>query len=152
MPQAATLHFGAVDYEDRNVIEFPAGLPGFEDESRFVMIEREETAPVIFLQSLRTTELAFLTLPAAMVDPDYELAATPEDVEALGLPTAPEVGRDFLCLTILTLTESEPPAANLKAPVIVNLHTREAWQIISMQPHHSARHLLALPVTEPASC
>ncbi|MGH9673645.1 MAG: flagellar assembly protein FliW, partial [Bryobacteraceae bacterium] len=138
MPQVATLHFGAVDYEDRNVIEFPLGLPGFDDESRFLMLEREETAPVIFLQSLRTTDLAFLTLPAAMVYPDYELAATPEDIEALGLPAAPELGRDFLCLAILTLTDSGPAAANLKAPIVVNLHTRQAWQIISMQPHHSA--------------
>jgi flagellar assembly factor FliW len=152
MPVLATEHFGVVEYTSDHVWEFPAGLPGFDDETQLLAIERPETAPVVFLQSLRRPGLALVTLPVALIDPDYELAATPEDVAALELPPQPERGRDFQCLAVITLAAAEPPTANLMAPIVVNLRTRRAWQVISMQENHSMRHPLTLPGQDGGSC
>ena len=152
MPHLVTQHLGAIDYTDENICVFPAGLPGFDEETRFLILERPATAPVVFLQSLARPDLAFITLPAYLVDPAYELAATPEDLAALALPPSPEPGRDFLCLAIVTLSEGDPPTANLMAPIVVNLRTRQAWQVISMQSSHSARHPLRLPWKEGRPC
>jgi hypothetical protein len=51
--------------------EFPLGLPAFEDEKRFLLIERAEFSPLVLLQSAVRPELRFVCAPASILDPDY---------------------------------------------------------------------------------
>ena len=67
MPTIRTKQFGSIDYDDADIFEFPAGLPGFEAEQRFLCIERPALRPVAFLQSVTNPELCFITLPARSV-------------------------------------------------------------------------------------
>lgn len=132
MPQFATKHFGAVEYQPESVFEFPAGLPGFEQETRFLPIEQPSSYPVVFLQSLNRPELCFITLPVRVVDPNYRPAIAAEDLQALGVAQdrQPEIGREVLCLAIVSVAEDRAPTANLLAPVVVNLKTRRGVQAI----------------------
>ena len=57
-------------------VEFPHGIPAFETERCFRLIDRE---PLLFLESVTTPELSFLLLPISLIDPDYRLALTAED-------------------------------------------------------------------------
>src|SRR5579871_1847580 len=52
MPSIETKHFGAISYNPDVVVEFPKGLPGFENRRRFVALNFNDTQPLIFLQSL----------------------------------------------------------------------------------------------------
>ena len=63
MRRGASKNFGIVECEAGFVITFPRGLPGFESETLFVSVERESSKPVLFLQSLVTPQLCFITLP-----------------------------------------------------------------------------------------
>jgi flagellar assembly factor FliW len=134
VPIAETEHFGAITYIEDSVIEFPEGIPAFETERRFLLIERESSAPVVFLQSLQRPDLLFLTLPASAIDPSYHGCVPAEDLERLGLPSGryPEEGSQVLTLALVTVREDRSATANLMAPVIVNLATRRALQ--SVQP------------------
>lgn len=131
---AETAHFGPVDYTADSVLDFPDGLPAFETERRFLLIQRESAAPVVFLQSLHSAALVFLALPVRIVDPGYAGRIAPEDLERLGLPDGrqPEEGREVLTLALVTVGEEGAATANLMAPVVVNLATRQALQ--SIQP------------------
>ncbi len=144
MPQLATANFGDIDYREESVLEFPEGLPAFEQERRFVAIEEQATSPVIFLQSLARADLAFITLPALLVEPGYRPALSAEDLQALGLAAErqPEQGAEVLCLAIITISEGRPPTANLMAPVVVNLRTRRALQAIQSEAGYSHQHPL----------
>ncbi len=150
MPRVDTVHFGVLDYGEEAVLEFPAGLPAFEEEKRFLAIERPSAAPFVFLQSLSRTDLAFVTLPVRLVDPGYELAVAVEDLEALGLAKdrQPALDAEVLCLAIVTLVEDRPPTANLMAPVLINLATRRALQAVRCDTAYSHRHPLAGPAEE----
>ncbi|MCC6861504.1 MAG: flagellar assembly protein FliW [Bryobacterales bacterium] len=150
MPAVQTEHFGWMEYEEDSVVEFPSGLPGFEQERRFVAIEQHDAKPLVFLQSLATPALCFLTLPVLAVYPKYELAITGEDLQELELPAGrpPHIGRDVLCLAILSLNENRPPTANLLAPVVVNLKTRRALQAVRPDSAYSHQH----PLPEPPAC
>jgi len=121
---------------------------------RFLPIEIPEIRPLVFLQSLFTPNLCFLSLPVLVVDPGYRLAMSPEDVEAIGLPAerAPRIGEDVLCLTLLTVQEKQPTTANLLAPVVVSLRDRRAVQAISADPAYSHRHIFLEPCEEEAVC
>jgi len=141
MPQLETRQFGLLDYLPEAVLEFPAGIPAFEHERRFLPIEQAATRPFVFLQSLATPELMFLTLPALLVEPAYRLDLGPEDLELLGLSAAPQrIDQDVHCLAIVTVQPDGRLTANLLAPVVINPKSRRAVQ--ALQPGYSPQHPL----------
>ncbi len=133
-----TPRFGKVEYGEEAVVEFTEGLPAFETDTRFVLIEPPETAPVVFLQSLVHPELCFTTAPAVCIDKGFRLKAAEADLEGIG-GSAP----DLLCLVILTLREDRVPTANLMAPVVIHRRTRRARQVIQYDSGYLFEHPLS---------
>jgi len=145
MPQLATQNFGDVEYTAGQVLEFPSGLPAFEDQTRLVMLERPGLRPLVFLQSLGNPKLCFITLPVGLIDPGYELELIAEDARLIGLDRVVE-GEvpdpiDLLCLAILVVTEN-CPTANLMAPVVINLKNRRGVQAVRVDKRYSHQHPL----------
>lgn len=152
MGRCLTKEFGEVEYDESAIVHFPAGLPAFEKETRFLLIEQAETAPVVFLQSLATPHLLFLALPARFIDPAFRLELVPEERQVLGLDPEGEgelvEGEDLLSLAILTVREGSPVTANLLAPVVIGARSRRALQVI--QPESGYR--VDQPLTGVAAC
>jgi flagellar assembly factor FliW len=150
MQHCQTRYFGSVEYAGESVLEFPDGIPAFEQEKRFLALRQPISEPLVFLQSVTNPNLCFATLPAQAACPGYQLSMAPEDLRALGLERGrqPAIGRDVLCLTILSLTENAPPTVNLLAPIVVNLNTLRGRQAIQTDPRYSHRE--ALPLREAA--
>lgn len=144
MGRCETTQFGVLEYEDAAVVHFPFGLPAFESETRFLLIEQAETAPVVFLQSLRTPKLLFLAMPARYIDAAYRLDLSAGERAALGLAAEgdPEEGRDLVSLAILTVKPGEPLTANLLAPVVIASGTRRALQVLQPDAGYSVEHRL----------
>lgn len=141
-----TRYFGPVDYDEQSVMLFPDGIPAFEQEQRFLALRQPINEPLVFLQSLANPNLCFATLPALLACPGYQLSMAPEDLDALGLEAGrqPAIGRDVLCLAILSLEENAPPTVNLLAPIVVNLHTLCGRQAIQTDSPYSHREVLPL--------
>lgn len=142
MPWCNTTHFGRLEYSPASAIEFSEGLPGFEDEHRFVVVQRPDHDPLVFLQSLQTQGLCFPALPVRTIDREYELRLASGDREALGFGGAPVLGEDALALALIALHEQDP-TANLLAPIVVNLRTQAAAQCIDPDMRYSHRYQLA---------
>jgi flagellar assembly factor FliW len=144
MPTLSSRHFGPVEYQDDAVFEFPTGLPGFEQERRFLAIEHAASKPIVFLQSLNRPELCFITLPVSAAQSDYALAIAPEDLKALGLADSrqPAIGSEVICLAIVSVDEDRLPTANLLAPVVINMRTRRGLQAIQEGSSYSHQHPL----------
>lgn len=140
MPQIETSHLGIVEYDADSVLDFPEGLPAFADDTRFIMVERSESAPLIFLQSLVHLELCFLTAPVVTIDANYTLKTSLEELAAIGVEQIRL--EDLLCLVILTIPGDGAPTANLMAPVVVNRKTRRAKQVIQYESGYSFNHAL----------
>lgn len=138
MAQIETRQFGTIEYDPAAALEFPSGLPGFEEAHRFVLIERPAAAPILFLQSLDSPDLCFPAAPVRAIDPDYELAMTPEDSRLLGAKPTAEV----IALAILTAPEDGTLTANLLAPVVIDRTSRRAVQAVRIDRRYSHRHAL----------
>lgn len=125
-------HFGPIAVDESSIIEFPRGLPGFEERRRFVPLQHGEPGGLLFLQSLERADLCFLALPVRSPRPDYRLLVTAEDLEVLELPPGrqPEIGRDVVALAIISLVEGGEPTVNLRSPVVIHIRTRRAIQAI----------------------
>ena len=95
---------------DSSVLTFASGPVGFEDQTRFTLVEQPGLTPMVFLQSLSNAGLCFLAAPVGALLADYELAMTREDLERLGMDSSrqPDLGREVLCLALAS--RSNPTA------------------------------------------
>lgn len=145
MPVLDTKNFGRIAYQEASEIDFPAGLPGFEDRRRFLAVQLSQTSPLVFLQNMEDPKLCFVTLPVLSVDSRYRLRLTPEDLERIGLSAyrQPRIGPDVMCLAVLSLRASGP-TANLLAPVVVNVANLKAVQAVTTDSGYSHRYALTL--------
>jgi flagellar assembly factor FliW len=145
MPAVDTKYFGKIPYELGSEIEFPCGLPAFEQCRKFVLIRPPKTDPLLFLQSLDERDLCFPALRALAVDRHYQLRLAKEDLRRLELPSSrqPRPGEDVEWLALVALRASGP-TANLLAPVVINLRGRRAVQIIGGESY-SLQHPLKRP-------
>lgn len=149
MPVFQTQRLGSITYDPESAIEFPRGLPGFDDRRAFVAVRLPKADPLVFLQSLEDPGLCFITAPVEAIYAGYRLEVGEEDLALVGLPVSrrPVLGREALCLVVLSARESGP-TANLLGPVLINLRNRKAVQAVSLAPGYSHQHALA-PEAEP---
>ena len=58
-----TKYFGQIDYEAEDVVTFPVGLFGFEEEHKFLVLPFEGGAgSLLCFQSVQTPALAFVAM------------------------------------------------------------------------------------------
>ena len=62
MKKFMTTRFGEIEADEDAIITFESGIPAFEEEREFLIIPYEEGSPYVFLQSLKTPDLAFLMI------------------------------------------------------------------------------------------
>lgn len=150
MPVVQTRRFGVLEYDNSSVLLFPSGLPGFDGQPLFTLVEKPENAPLVFLQSLNTPALCFLAAPVAAIDSNYALAVSAEDLQRLELDPArqPVPNVDVLLLALVCAPENGPLTANLLAPVVINLHTHVALQAVRDDSCYSHQH----PIATEARC
>ena len=158
MPILHSVQLGAIEYPEEHVLHFPLGLPAFEDETRFLPVERPGMEPIVFLQSLQRPDLAFPTLPVKALDPRFELALTEDELHWLSgdppagaqqlarVPGPHAITEDLIALAIVTVS-AEGITANLRAPVVVNQRTRLGIQAIQAESNYSLQHPVGSPVT-----
>lgn len=146
MPRILTKFFGECDCEPTALFSFPAGLPGFEDQTSFFFLTIPGSEPLLFLQSASMRDLCFILLPVRVVDSDYRLEMTAEELSELGFSPGqkPAIGPDVLCAAIVSSGNGEAPTANLMAPVVVSLSAKIGIQAIHGESGYSHRHPLPL--------
>jgi flagellar assembly factor FliW len=158
MTRIQTKCFGEMSYSQDAVFEFPNGLPGFEEERLFVFLSQPATHPLMFMQSLTHASVCFILLPILTVDPNYQLALSADELEALRLAAGrqPQIGTEVLCAAMVcTGGETRTyPTVNLQAPIVLNLLERIGIQAIQTLSRYSHQHpLLTLnPAPEAATC
>jgi flagellar assembly factor FliW len=151
MPQCETKYFGTVSYEAAAAVEFPAGLPGFENCRRFLPIEDAARLPLVFMQSLEQPALCFLTLHVAAIDPGYQLKMSAEDMASVGFDQPPGTAVDMVCLAVLSIAYADAPTVNLLAPIVVNPQTGRAVQSVRDDAVYRCRQPLGPPEMAPCS-
>ncbi len=136
-----TARFGTIRFAENEVIAFPAGLPGFEEERQFLLVESPESMPLRFLQSIATPALCFVCAPVELVQPDYErcLSRSDRDLLAAGADSADPV---LEWLAILCFAKPEEPTANLLGPLVLNRQSGRGIQAVREDTLYSARQPL----------
>ncbi|MDA3957026.1 flagellar assembly protein FliW [Oceanispirochaeta sp.] len=139
--QIYTKAYGEVEIDDRQVINFPNGLFGFETLRKFALLDATQQ-PFYWIQSLDVEQVAFVLIKPVIFRPDYKPGLMSSDLEQLGLKNTNE--EDALVFSIVTfLDDKQTMTANLQGPVIINRHKRIGRQCISTDSRWQTRHNIA---------
>jgi flagellar assembly factor FliW len=113
--------------EDIPVIDMVTPMPGFPDHQRFALVQLDEAGMLCSLQSVEDPSLRFLVVPPAAFFPDYAPVIDDATVSTLGIQSAD----DAMVLVVVNPGDDTGSAtANLLAPVVVNLVTRQGGQVV----------------------
>lgn len=123
-----TKRFGQIEIDENGILEFPEGIPGFEDVKKFVLLgSSDENSLFQWLQAVDNTDLTFVVVEPKRIWSDYEVDVDEEDVKMLGIDKESKV----LVFSIVVVPEEvEKMTANLKAPILINASNKKGKQVI----------------------
>lgn len=130
-----TLHWGDLKVEEDQVLQFAKGIPGFDGETEFLLIDHE--GPFVYLQSVKDKNLIFLLADPFYFYPSYEFELPEGDKEELVIEDLVKV------YGIVTLKEEvKQSTINLLAPIVINPEKRLGKQVVLHQTAYQTRHSL----------
>ncbi|MDF2840360.1 MAG: fliW [Clostridia bacterium] len=134
-----TKFLGKIEIDEKMIIDFENGLPGFNELHKFVVLDMEENPSLQYMQSIEKEEICFIVISPFAVMEDYEADLSEETVQKLVIENAEEVS----LYAILTIPEDiKEITVNLIAPIIVNNVNNKAIQEIINNDKYSIRHKL----------
>lgn len=122
-----TKFLGEVEINEKEIITFQYGLPGFPDTKRFVLLPLDADLPLALLQSIEKVEIGFVVAYPFSFKTDYEFDICDEDKEELQI----EKEEDVITYAVMTLKETfSESTLNLLAPIIINKNKKIGKQIV----------------------
>ncbi len=117
---------GVVEVSEKQIVNFPEGILGFEDFHKFALIN-SEYEPFIWLQSLDEKNLAFLLIDPFLISSEYEADIDDESLRKINV-TSPE---DIVVMTIVTIpSDGSDITANFLGPLVINRKNNQCMQVI----------------------
>jgi len=127
------------------LIDFPQGIPGFENVKQF-SVHREEEMPFAWLKAVHSEGVGFFILQPQLLFPDYlpQVDLGSEEVEILGV--SPEDNVDVWAILTVYSKDLSKSTVNLRAPLILNPRTKKGIQLVLNEDRYSSRQpLIAAP-------
>ncbi len=122
-----TKHFGQMEFTEESIITFVSPLYGFDEYSKFVIIENEEVPGIVWLQSCENEEVCLIMIsPQVTTDiVKYKKYISEKELEKIGSPS------EFECWLVMVVKDTiEESTVNLKSPIVINLENSQAMQVI----------------------
>lgn len=135
-----TKHFGEIEVDEKNIINFCDGIPGFDDFKKYIIIQNpEKDVPFNWLQSIDNTDLAFVIINPFVFKNDYEFDMPENTIKRLDIKSH----EDINIYSIVTIPEDiNKMTANLAAPIIINVLNKLGKQILLQDSEYSRKHLI----------
>ncbi|MBA3904792.1 MAG: hypothetical protein C0522_14155, partial [Rhodocyclaceae bacterium] len=118
---------GTLHVAEDQVIVFEAGIAGFRQCTRWILIdgERQGTA---WLQSVDQGPLAFLLVDPFSFFDGYSVNLSPHDARRVQAENAAQLA--VFAIVTIPARRTDVPTANLQGPIVINVARRRAAQIV----------------------
>jgi flagellar assembly factor FliW len=143
-----TTRFGTIEVKEDSVLSMPAGMLGFESCRRFILLQDEPGTAFKWLQAMDDPSVAFILVNPTDFFPNYEVELTDNEAEALEIETADEA----VMFTTVSIDKSDGTiTTNLAGPIVMNLRTLQARQVVLQNDRYLTRHVIGERVSKDAS-
>lgn len=140
-----TTRFGLLTVDDERIMEFPRGLLGFPETSRFALIQTGDENYFFWLQCVDEPNLAFVVTDPSIFFRDYHVPVRDEIQQELNLDD-PAMSQVF----VICNKVGDWLTGNLLGPIVVNIQTRKAMQVVLTEKKWTTRQpLMKLQVEVP---
>ncbi len=140
--QVHTTRFGVLQIPDDRVLEFPKGLLGFSQFTRYCLLEPGDDACFFWLQCVDEPSLAFVVTDPTLFVPEYAVPIRPEQMVELKLGKLDEA-QVFVIVNKIDQTLT----GNLQGPLVVNTVTHSGEQMVLAEKRWTTRHPLVQVAT-----
>ena len=131
---------GEIQLEEKDIVIFKQGIPGFELLRKFAIIALEDTKPIQWLVSLEDKEVSLPVIDPWLVRYDFHLDIPKNIVNYLNITNQDKL----FILSVVRIPGSKPEemTVNLAAPIVINLDNNQALQYIPEKSEYKLRHFL----------
>lgn len=139
--QIDTARFGILEIKDDQFINFPWGIPGFEELKRYILMEWKE-GPFQWLQAVDESTIAFAMCPPEVLGVCYEV--TDQHKKAIEI----EKDDDLLVLNMVSFKRGKDLIRfHMRSPLLFNTAARIGCQWV-MSPEEVDKHVKLPPGME----
>ncbi|MCP5051841.1 MAG: flagellar assembly protein FliW [bacterium] len=130
---------GQVEFSEESIIHFEEGLIGIPGNKKFILIEKEDFLPFSYLQCVDDPSFILVVISPMLVEKEFKFNIHKEDLNAIDIKDE----NDFSLLAIVIFAKQvQDITVNLKAPILINIHTKQALQIILQNDDYSVEEPL----------
>lgn len=135
-----TKYFGEMEINKEDVIRFPEGLPGFQEEKEFIIINSlDKDDPFQWMQSVKNSRLSFIVINPFLLVPDYDFKLPDSTVEKLKIKDE----KDVAVYSIVVVPEDiKKMTINLAGPIVINAKERLGKQIVLDDDRYSTKYYI----------
>lgn len=139
-----TTNFGKIEIDDNKIINFTETILGFEEYSRFTIIDNLEDDIFYWLQSVDEPNLSFIMINPSEFINEYNISFSQKIQQRLGL----KKDSDMVIYTIVVIEQlTGNIRTNLKAPIIINAENNKAGQVILDEDYPTQYYLFKSDTT-----
>ena len=134
--QINTKPYGEIEVSEKQIIDFPDGILGFEFINRFVILDSIDNSPFKWLQAFTEPDLAFVIIMPDDFLNSYNLVISEIDLQPMGTDNIDEL----LIFAIVTIpTDPKEMTANLQGPILINPKNSIGRQAISLSDKYQSK-------------
>lgn len=132
--------FGSLEIPEGKTFIMERPILGFEKLKSFCLIEMEELAPFLWMQSTEDADIAFLVTNPVVFFPDYRIKINSQEIAELDV-SDPRSVETYVILTILKKTNDI--TANLQGPILINTENNRAKQLVLVNSNYKVQHSIS---------
>ena len=123
-----TVRFGEIEIDEKRIFDFKLPIIGFNELSKFVLLDLNKDKFFKWLQSVEDPSLAFPVVSVFSLNLEYSVDLPDNVIDTLKINNVESI----LVMNIASIPQDDPQGTtiNLLAPLIFNLDTQTAGQII----------------------
>ena len=135
-----TEKFGQIEINDDLIFDFVEPVIGYDNLTKYVLVEHSENSSFKWLQSTEDKNLAFPVTSPAFFEIDYQFEIPTDKAEKISLNSV----ESLISLNIVSIPSNNPRKAtiNLLAPIIINAANKQGMQIILSSSNYPVKYPL----------
>ncbi|HEU4962318.1 MAG TPA: flagellar assembly protein FliW [Bacilli bacterium] len=127
MVKLETATWGAIEVAEADIFQFPDGLYGMEEQTRFALVRPDEELPFAYLQSTTEPGICLLIADPFAFYRAYEFDLSESDVAKLDRLTPEQTA---VWVTMTAGESLQDATVNLLAPLVFNTEKRIGRQVV----------------------
>ncbi len=132
-----TLKFGPLEIPENKIITMAKPVLGFEELTKFCLVELEEFKPFMWLQAVGDPAIAFIVVNPAIFYSDYRIDINPNEIAEIEAKD-PALIETYVIASVPN--EWADMTINLQGPILINTENNKAKQLVLVNSGYKVKY------------